>query len=182
MSRSIPAAKNRCASSWPIPQSSPKPKQNLPTAHSACGTSRSTSDGALIYQTSFGSVAELCLVDSSNGLTSVFTGERSSLWAKKRERRIWLAGSKAPLEEDMQRSDFLKSATGAVAASSVFPQFAIGKAGMSANSKLNVAFVGSGGWIAQQPYKQGSSEENLVAPRTQRIAGWRVGWWVAKAC
>ncbi len=33
----------------------------------------------------------------------------------------------------------------------------------SLNSKLNIAFIGSGGWIAQQPYKQGCSEENLVA-------------------
>ena len=41
--------------------------------------------------------------------------------------------------------------------------FAIGKPGKSANGKLNIAFIGSGGWIAQQPYKQGCSEENLVA-------------------
>ncbi|WP_309715060.1 Gfo/Idh/MocA family oxidoreductase [Armatimonas sp.] len=40
---------------------------------------------------------------------------------------------------------------------------AIGKPGKSANGKLNIAFIGSGGWIAQQPYKQGCSEENLVA-------------------
>jgi predicted dehydrogenase len=63
----------------------------------------------------------------------------------------------------MKRRSFLKNTTGALAASSVFPTFAIGKSGQSANSKLNVAFIGSGGWIAQQPYQQGCSEENLVA-------------------
>ncbi len=62
----------------------------------------------------------------------------------------------------MQRRTFLTTATG-VAASAVFPRFAIGKPGPSANSKLNVAFIGSGGWIASQPYEQGCREENLVA-------------------
>ena len=63
----------------------------------------------------------------------------------------------------IKRRSFLTTAAGALAGSSVFPTFAIGKAGKSANSKLNVAFIGSGGWIAQQPYQQGCSEENLVA-------------------
>jgi len=63
----------------------------------------------------------------------------------------------------MKRRSFLKTASGALAASTVFPSFAIGKTGPSANSKLNVAFIGSGGWIARQPYQQGCSEENLVA-------------------
>jgi predicted dehydrogenase len=62
----------------------------------------------------------------------------------------------------MKRRTFLNAATG-VAAGAVFPQFAIGKPGKSANSKLNIAFIGSGGWIAQQPYQQGCAEENLVA-------------------
>ena len=62
----------------------------------------------------------------------------------------------------MKRRTFLTTVTG-VAASTAFPQFAIGKPGKSANSKVNVAFIGSGGWIAQQPYNQGCSEENLVA-------------------
>jgi hypothetical protein len=62
----------------------------------------------------------------------------------------------------MKRRDFLASA-GAVAASSVFPGFSIGKPGPSPNSKVNVAFIGSGGWIAQQPYNQGCKDENLVA-------------------
>ncbi len=63
----------------------------------------------------------------------------------------------------MKRRSFLSTVGGALAASTVFPRFAIGKPGKSANGKLNIAFIGSGGWIAQQPYKQGCSEENLVA-------------------
>ena len=64
----------------------------------------------------------------------------------------------------MKRRSFLATATGtAAAASGVLPTFSIGKPGPSANSKLNVAFIGSGGWIARQPYEQGCSEENLVA-------------------
>jgi predicted dehydrogenase len=63
----------------------------------------------------------------------------------------------------MKRRNFLSTAAGTVAASTVFPSFAIGKPGPSANSKLNVAFIGSGGWIAKQPYEQGCREENLVA-------------------
>lgn len=63
----------------------------------------------------------------------------------------------------MRRRKFVKSSVSAVAASSLLPSFAIGKPGSSANSKLNIAFIGSGGWIAQQPYKQGCSDENLVA-------------------
>ncbi|MFU8847481.1 MAG: Gfo/Idh/MocA family protein [Opitutales bacterium] len=63
----------------------------------------------------------------------------------------------------MKRRTFVKRTGQALAASCVLPTFAIGKPGRSANSKLNVAFIGSGGWIAQQPYNQGCSEENLVA-------------------
>ena len=62
----------------------------------------------------------------------------------------------------MKRRTFLSTTT-AAAASTVFPQFSIGKPGPSANSKINVAFIGSGGWIAQQPYNQGCKDENLVA-------------------
>lgn len=58
----------------------------------------------------------------------------------------------------MNRRTFLHTA-----AASALPSFAIGKPGKSANGKLNIAFIGSGGWIAQQPYNQGCSEENLVA-------------------
>jgi len=63
----------------------------------------------------------------------------------------------------MKRRDFLSLATQSVAASTVFPTFAIGKPGPSASSKLNIAFIGSGGWIARQPYEQGCKDENLVA-------------------
>jgi len=63
----------------------------------------------------------------------------------------------------MKRRTFLSRAAGTVAASTVFPRFAIGKAGVSPNSKVNVALIGSGGWIAQQPYNQGCKDENLVA-------------------
>ena len=60
------------------------------------------------------------------------------------------------------RRRFLAS-TAVGAASTAFPLFSIGKPGPSANSKVNVAFIGSGGWIARQPYNQGCKEENLVA-------------------
>jgi predicted dehydrogenase len=63
----------------------------------------------------------------------------------------------------MKRRNFLTNAVGTLAAGSVFPSFAIGKPGKSANSKLNIAFIGSGGWIARQPYEQGCKDENLVA-------------------
>ena len=55
----------------------------------------------------------------------------------------------------MKRRTFLSKAAGTLAASTLFPGFAIGKPGPSANDKVNVAFIGSGGWIAQQPYNQG---------------------------
>ncbi|PXA03354.1 gfo/Idh/MocA family oxidoreductase [Coraliomargarita sinensis] len=63
----------------------------------------------------------------------------------------------------MKRRTFVKRSSQVLAASSVFPTFAIGQSGPSANSKLNVAFIGSGGWIARQPYNQGCKDENLVA-------------------
>jgi len=63
----------------------------------------------------------------------------------------------------MKRRAFLAKSAGVVAASTVFPRFSIGKTGKSANSKVNVAFIGSGGWIARQPYNQGCKDENLVA-------------------
>ncbi len=62
----------------------------------------------------------------------------------------------------MKRRTFVRTTAG-IAASTAFPRFAIGKPGKSANGKLNIAFIGSGGWIAQQPYSQGCAEENLVA-------------------
>ena len=63
----------------------------------------------------------------------------------------------------MKRRTFVKRTGQVLAASSVFPTFSIGKPGTSANGKLNVAFIGSGGWIARQPYNQGFKDENLVA-------------------
>ncbi len=62
----------------------------------------------------------------------------------------------------MKRRIFIRTSTAALA-STTLPSFSIGKPGKSANDKLNVAFIGSGGWIARQPYEQGCSEENLVA-------------------
>lgn len=62
----------------------------------------------------------------------------------------------------MKRRTFL-STSAIAAAGATFPTFSIGKPGRSANGKVNVAFIGSGGWIARQPYEQGCSEENLVA-------------------
>lgn len=62
----------------------------------------------------------------------------------------------------MRRRTFLRTVAG-LAASTAIPHFAIAKPGKSANGRLNIAFIGSGGWIAQQPYDQGCSEENLVA-------------------
>jgi predicted dehydrogenase len=63
----------------------------------------------------------------------------------------------------MKRRAFLSLAARGAAAQSGLHAFAIGKPGPSANSKLNIAFIGSGGWIARQPYEQGCSGENLVA-------------------
>lgn len=63
----------------------------------------------------------------------------------------------------MKRRDFLLSSSSAIAATTFLPSFASSQESRSANSKVNVAFIGSGGWIAQQPYKQGCSDENLVA-------------------
>ncbi len=63
----------------------------------------------------------------------------------------------------MKRRSFLKQAAGAVAASPVFSTFAIGQSGPSANSKLNIAMVGFGGWIGQHAYNNGCGDENVVA-------------------
>lgn len=62
----------------------------------------------------------------------------------------------------MKRRTFIRTAAG-FAATLALPRFAIGKPGASPNSKLNIAFIGSGGWIARQPYEQGCKDENLVA-------------------
>lgn len=52
----------------------------------------------------------------------------------------------------MKHRRFLAHSARVLAAGSVSSSFAIGKPGKSANSKLNVAFIGSGGWVAQQRY------------------------------
>ncbi|MBE7499549.1 MAG: Gfo/Idh/MocA family oxidoreductase [Verrucomicrobiales bacterium] len=62
----------------------------------------------------------------------------------------------------MKRSTCVTAVTG-IPASMAIPRFAIGLPVRSANNTLSIAFIGSGGWIAQQPYEQGCSEENLVA-------------------
>ena len=46
----------------------------------------------------------------------------------------------------MKRRSFLTSVTG-IAASTALTQFAIGKTAKSANNKLNISFIGSGGLI-----------------------------------
>ncbi len=63
----------------------------------------------------------------------------------------------------MNRRSFLSQTVGALAVSTALSGFAIGRSGGSANEKVNVAFIGSGGWIARQPYEQGCKDENLVA-------------------
>jgi predicted dehydrogenase len=63
----------------------------------------------------------------------------------------------------VKRRTFVSLVAQAAAAPAVLPTFAIGRPGPSANSRLNIAFIGSGGWIARQPYEQGCREENLVA-------------------
>ena len=63
----------------------------------------------------------------------------------------------------MKRRNFLHQTRRAVAASASLPLFAIGQGGPSANSRVNVAFIGAGGWIAQQPYQHGCKDENLLA-------------------
>ncbi len=63
----------------------------------------------------------------------------------------------------MNRRNFISQSVGALAAGVGMPTYAQGTPRKSANSKLNIAFIGSGGWIARQPYEQGCSEENLVA-------------------
>jgi hypothetical protein len=64
----------------------------------------------------------------------------------------------------MKRRTFLTkaTATGTLAASTVFPSFAIGKPGKSANSKLNRSSLSSDpadGSPARFPYEQGCKED-----------------------
>lgn len=63
--------------------------------------------------------------------------------------------------KNTDRRRFLKTSATAVAASSTLPHFFIGRAGASANSRLNIAHVGAGG-IAKMAYGP-SKDENTVA-------------------
>ena len=62
--------------------------------------------------------------------------------------------------EKLTRRQYLK-ATAAIGASFVLPRFAIGRAGPSANSRINVALIGAGG-IARTCYNE-CREQNVVA-------------------
>ena len=62
----------------------------------------------------------------------------------------------------MKRRTFLARAGAAVASTFILPGFSVGQED-SPTSKLNIAFVGSGGWIARHAYGGGCGEENLVA-------------------
>ncbi len=61
----------------------------------------------------------------------------------------------------MNRRDFVKTASGVTAAAFVAPLFSIGRAGIPANSRLNVAMIGAGN-IASMAYA-GTPNENWVA-------------------
>ena len=61
----------------------------------------------------------------------------------------------------MRRRDFLAAAGAVAAATFVPPQFNILKAGVSPNSKINVAMIGGGG-IARMAF-DGCKDENIVA-------------------
>ncbi len=62
----------------------------------------------------------------------------------------------------MKRRTFLVKAGVAVASGLILPGFSFGK-GASPNSKLNIALIGSGGWIARHAHGNGCGDENLVA-------------------
>ncbi len=62
--------------------------------------------------------------------------------------------------KNLNRRKFLKGATVATA-TAFLPRFAIGKSGPSANSKLNVAFIGAGG--RTRNLMSGLTSENFVA-------------------
>ena len=59
------------------------------------------------------------------------------------------------------RRTFVKAASVAATSAFVLPRFAIGQPGPSANSKLNIAMIGSGG-VAHQAFS-GCKGENIVA-------------------
>jgi hypothetical protein len=65
------------------------------------------------------------------------------------------------IKKPMKRRDFIKSTALIVGGSFVLPRFSIAKSGESANSNINIAFIGAGG-IASMAYGP-CSKENLVA-------------------
>ena len=69
--------------------------------------------------------------------------------------------SKKQKKTSMRRRDFLAAAGAVAAATFVPPQFNIAKAGVSPNSKINVAMIGGGG-IASMAF-DGCKDENIVA-------------------
>ena len=64
------------------------------------------------------------------------------------------------MSRKVTRRDYLK-ASALAGGSFIFPRFAIGQAGLSANSKLNIALIGAGG-IARTCFQE-CKEHNLVA-------------------
>lgn len=65
----------------------------------------------------------------------------------------------------MKRRTSLTTVTG-IAASTAFPRFAIGLPGKSANSKLTIAVIGSGGWIAQRILSAHGGQVGIADPAT----------------
>lgn len=59
------------------------------------------------------------------------------------------------------RRSFVKKSSAVVAGAFLLPQFSIGKPGISANSRVNIAMIGSGN-VANQAYR-GCEGENFVA-------------------
>jgi len=65
------------------------------------------------------------------------------------------------VKTNTSRRSFFKTTTLAAAGTFVLPRFSIGKPGISANSRLNIAMIGAGN-IAKMAY-QGCEGENIVA-------------------
>jgi hypothetical protein len=65
------------------------------------------------------------------------------------------------MKTTINRRTFLKTTAVTTAGTFILPRFSIGKAGPSANSKINIAMIGAGG-IARLAY-DGCEGENIVA-------------------
>lgn len=63
--------------------------------------------------------------------------------------------------KNVNRRSFIKATAATAASAFVLPRFSIGQAGISANSKLNIAHIGAGN-IASMAY-DGCKSENLIA-------------------